>query len=161
MSGFRQVAVGVTLGGWLVLSLTSEGTNAMPNGQDRVGVKAFSSANWGVALDYPSDWSVDDDGGDEVTFRSPDGVAVVLGRTKGDSPSEPAPGRRPPTPQCTTTVTDHHVTATVCVEPATLTRRAVLVLKAPNGRQWRLALSTRGRDARVFDAMVASARPSP
>ena len=34
--------------------------------------KTFTSAMWGLAFDYPDDWSLDDDG-EEVRFRSADG----------------------------------------------------------------------------------------
>jgi predicted Zn-dependent protease len=119
--------------------------------------KTFEHAAWGLALDYPADWSLDRDG-DEVTFRSPNGATIVLGRAASDSRSEPAPGKRS-TPQCTTTTTPHGVVATVCLDPASFARQAILVLKARGGRQQRLALRTHGRDAQIFDAMVASMRP--
>ena len=122
--------------------------------------KTFTSTTWGVALEYPANWSVDDDG-EEVTFRSEDGRTIVLGRSAIDSPSEPAPGRRTRNPQCSTTTTAHDVAATVCVETTSLARRAVLDLKTRDGRQFRLALRTRGRDSQIFDAMLASVRPYP
>ena len=90
--------------------------------------KTFASATWGLALDYPDDWAVDDDG-EEVRFRSADGSAIVLGRTGTDRPSEPARGSRTEKPTCTTTTNAHDVVSTVCVDPASMARRAVLVLK--------------------------------
>jgi len=122
--------------------------------------KTFASAMWGLALDYPDDWAVDDDG-EEVRFRSADGSAIVLGRTGTDRPSEPARGSRAEKPPCTTTTNAHDVVSTVCVDPASMARRAVLVLKTRDGRQSRVAISTRIRDSRVFDALVASARAYP
>ena len=122
--------------------------------------KTFTSAIWGLALDYPDDWSVDDDG-EEVRFRSADGSTIVLGRTGTDRPSEPAPGRRTAKPQCTTATNAHDVVSTVCVDPVSMARRAVLALKMRDGRQSRVAISTRIRDSRVFDALVASARAYP
>jgi hypothetical protein len=53
------------------------------------------------------------------------------------------------------------VRATVCVDPASLARRAVLVLEARDGRLSRLALTTRAHDTQTFDAMVSSARSYP
>jgi hypothetical protein len=120
--------------------------------------KTFTSTKWGVELDYPNDWLVDDDG-DEVTFRSADGKTILLGRTGTDSPSEPAPGRRRATPKCTTITNAHDVVATVCVDPASMARRAVLVVRSRDGRQSRLAITTRNLDAQVFDALVTSVRP--
>jgi hypothetical protein len=122
--------------------------------------KTFTSEAWGVALDYPPDWTVDNDG-DEVTFRSASAATIVLGRTATDAPSEPAPGRRAPKPDCTTTTTVHDVAATVCVDPTSSARRAVLVLKTRNGRQYRLALRTREQDPQIFDAILASVRRYP
>jgi hypothetical protein len=122
--------------------------------------KTFTSAKWGVALDCPDDWSADDDG-EEVAFRSADGATILLGRSVTDNRSEPAPGRRMPKPQCTTTTTPHDVIATVCVDPTSMARRAVLVLKTRDGRQSRLAIRTLMRDAQVFDALVSSVRPYP
>jgi hypothetical protein len=122
--------------------------------------RTFVSTKWGIALQYPATWSADDDG-DETTFRSPDGRAIVLGRNGGDNPSEPPPGRRTRGPQCTTAATAHDITATVCSGPAPMSRRAVLVLKTRDGVESRLALRTQGGDAQVFDAMVNSARRYP
>jgi hypothetical protein len=123
-------------------------------------VQTFTSARWGIALDYPAGWTVDDDG-DEVRFRSNDADTITLGRAVTENRSEPAPGRRTDKPTCSTTTTIHDVVVTTCVEPSTRSRRAVLVLKTRDGRESRLALSTRSRDARVFDAVVSSARPYP
>jgi len=162
----RIVLVGCA--SWWAARLSSPAFAAdSPDGQwSIVGVrqapsawKTFTSTVWDVALDYPPGWTVDDDG-DEVTFRSSDGTTIVIGRTGTDAPSEPAPGRRTPEPECTTSTTAHDVVATVCVDPASLVRRAVLVLKARDGRQFRLALRTRGRD-QIFDAMLASVRRFP
>jgi hypothetical protein len=122
--------------------------------------QTFTSTRWGIALEYPDGWSVEDDG-DEVTFRSEDGRTIRLGRPGTDNPSEPAPGRRGAKPQCSTTTTAHDVVATVCVDPTSMVRRAVLVLKTRDGRESRLAISTRDRGTEVFDAVVSSARPYP
>jgi hypothetical protein len=142
----------------ILVSLSTRTAGGAPDLQG--SANTFTSAKWGVALDYPDGWSVDDDG-DEVTFRAPDGGSILLGRTGTDSPSEPAPGRRAPKPQCSTTTTAHDVIATVCVDPASMARRAVLVLKTRDGRQSRLAIRTRLGDAHVFDALVSSVRPYP
>jgi hypothetical protein len=47
------------------------------------------------------------------------------------------------------------------MDPASMARRAVLVLKTRDGRESRLAISTRDRDSAVFDAIVSSARAYP
>ena len=122
--------------------------------------KTFTSTKWGIALEYPASWSVDDDG-EQVTFRSEDGRTIVLGRNATDSPSEPAPRQRTPKPQCSTTATAHDVTVIVCADPASMARRAVLVLKTRDGRESRLAIGTRGRDSQIFDAIVSSVRRYP
>lgn len=123
-------------------------------------LKTFTSDRFGVALEYPAAWSVEDDG-DEVTFRAEDGQSIVLGRPGTDSPSEPAPGSRTTGRNCSTTTTPHDVRATVCVDSASMSRRAVLELARRDGRKGRLALRTRGRDAQTFDAMVSSIRRYP
>jgi hypothetical protein len=150
--------VGIVCCTLLIPLLPSTRETASLGVEDRL--KTFTNAKWAVAMEYPSDWSVDDDG-DEVTFRSDDGESIVLGRVGTDSPSEPAPGRRNQKPQCSTVTTAHDVVATVCFDPASLTRRAVLVLKTRDGVQSRLAIRTRGRDAQHLDAMVASVRRYP
>src|SRR5262245_21440402 len=86
-------------------------------GRSQTAVKMFSSDKWGIALDYPAAWSIEDDG-DEVTFRSEDGQSVLLARVGADSPSEPAPGRRTAARNCSTLTTMHDVPATVCVDPS-------------------------------------------
>jgi hypothetical protein len=122
--------------------------------------QTFTSTKYGIALQYPAGWSVDDDG-DEVTFRSPDGRSIVLGRSGSDNPSEPAPGRRSGKPQCTTATTAHDVTATVCAGPGPMARRALLVLKTRDGVESRLALKTQNGDAQIFGAVVNSVRRYP
>jgi len=123
-------------------------------------VKSFTSVKWGVALEYPDGWSVEDEG-EEVTFRSDQGATITLGRPTRDTPSEPARGRAAAKPSCSTTTTAHNVGATVCIDAASSTRRAVLAIERRDGRRSRLALATRARDHQAFDAMVASARPYP
>jgi hypothetical protein len=122
--------------------------------------KPFASVKWGIALDYPAEWSMEDDG-DEVTFRSEGGRSIVLGRSGIDSPSEPAPGRRTAKPDCSTTTTPHNLTAIVCVDPASRARRAVLVMRSRDGVESRLAVSTRDRDPKTFDALLSSVRRYP
>jgi hypothetical protein len=122
--------------------------------------KPFVSVKWGIALDYPVGWSLEDDG-DEVTFRSEDGRSIVLGRNGTDSPSEPPPGRRTAKRDCSTTTTPHDLTAIVCVDPSSKARRAVLVMRSRDGVESRLAVSTRDRDPGIFDALVSSVRRYP
>ncbi len=126
----------------------------------QMSAKLFTSSKWGVALEYPDGWSVEDDG-DEVTFRSGQGDTITLGRPTRDTPSEPARGRAAAKPICSSTTTAHNVNATVCLDAAASARRAVLALETRDGRRSRLALATRARDHQAFDAMVASARPYP
>ncbi len=142
------------------LMLTACAPSAAKAAQSAGEVKPFTSAKWGIAFEYPAGWSVTDDG-DEVTFRSPSGQPIVLGRHGVDSPSEPAPGRQTARPQCSTTTTAHGVTAIVCVDAVSTVRRATLVLKTRDGVQSRLALTSRGPDARTFNAMVSSVRAYP
>ena len=126
----------------------------------QTAAKSFTSAKWGVALEYPDGWSVDDDG-DEVTFRSGQGDTITLGRPSTDTPSEPSRGRAAAKPTCSTTTTAHNVSATVCIDARLSLRRAVLTIETRDGRHRRLALATRAGDSQAFDAIVASARPYP
>lgn len=152
------VTVGASFALLLVLDVAAAA--AARTTQTQGDSKTFASARWGVAFEYPADWSFEDDG-DEVRFRSVGEDAIVLSHATTDTPSEPAPGRRTAAPSCTTTMTVHAVVATVCGDPSSSMRRAVLVLNARDGRRWRLALTNRARDANAFDAIVASARPYP
>jgi hypothetical protein len=129
-------------------------------GRQAPASKPFASAKWGISLDYPADWSMEDDG-DEVTFRSEDGRSILLGRNGTDSPSEPPPGRRTAKRDCTTTTTPHDLTAIVCVDPSSNARRAVLVMRSRDGVESRLAVSTRDRDPKTFDALLSSVRRYP
>ena len=129
-------------------------------GRQAPASKPFISEKFGIALDYPAGWSTEDDG-DEVTFRYEDGRSIVLGRNGTDSPSEPAPGRRAAKRDCSTTTTPHDLTAIVCIDPSSKARRAVLVMKSRDGVESRLAVSTRDRDPRIFDALVSSIRRYP
>ena len=144
----------------LVLPVSASTYDGTDTGLQAPATKPFSSAKWGIALDYPASWSIEDDG-DEVTFRSGDGRSIVLGRNGTDSPSEPAPGRRTAKRDCSTTTTPHDLTAIVCVDPASGARRAVLVVKSRDGLESRLAISTRDRDPGIFDAIVSSTRRYP
>jgi len=126
----------------------------------QAALKTFTSDRFGVALEYPAAWSVEDDG-DEVTFRAEDGQSIVLATPGTDSPSEPAPGSRTTGRNCSTSTTPHDIRATVCVDSASMSRRAVLELTRRDGRKSRLALRTRGHEAQTFDAMVSSIRRYP
>jgi hypothetical protein len=143
-----------------VLMLTQTPLPAAEAAPLQAALKTFTSSKWGIALEYPASWSVEDDG-DEVTFRTSEGPSIVLGRVGTDSPSEPAPGRRTTGPECSTIATAHDVPATICADSSTMTRRAVLELTTRDGRKSRLALKTRGRDSQVFDAIVSSVRRYP
>ncbi|MGH9144717.1 MAG: hypothetical protein ACRD2I_26550 [Vicinamibacterales bacterium] len=156
----RQTLMRLVRASGCALMLSACSLSAANAAQAAREVKPFTSAKWGIALEYPAGWSVEDDG-DEVTFHSQSGQSIVLGRNGGDSPSEPAPGRQTTRPQCSPTTTAHGVTAIVCVDAVSTARRATLVLKTRDGVQSRLALRSRGPDARTFDAMVSSVRTYP
>ena len=144
----------------LVLGMSAFLAAEIEAGRQAPASRSFVSAKWGIALDYPAGWSMEDDG-DEVTFRSESGRSIVLGRNGTDSPSEPAPGRRNAKRDCSTKTTPHDLTAIVCVDPSAKARRAVLVIRSRDGVESRLAVSTRDRDPGVFDAPVASVRRHP
>ena len=135
----------------LVLSLI--GTAPQPSPLS----KTFTHARWEVALDYPGDWSAEDNG-EDVTFESPAGASIVLSPAASESRADPAPGRRAAQPSCTTTTTRHDVVATTCIDAASHAERAVLVLEPHTNRERRLMLRSRGADPRVFRAIVASVR---
>jgi len=121
--------------------------------------RTYTHTKWELVLDYPASWSVDDTG-EVVTFRSPDGGSVELALAARESRADPAPGRRGAPPSaCTTTTTPHDVVATTCVDPTSHAARTVLVLEAHTNHERRVMLRSRGAEARVFEAMVASVRP--
>ena len=144
----------------LVLGVPASVAASADPGRQAPASKPFVSVKWGSRLDYPAEWSMEDDG-NEVTFRSEDGRSIVLGRNGTDSPSEPAPGRRTAKRDCSTTTTPHDLTAIVCVDPSSKARRAVLVMRSRDGVESRLAVSTRDRDPRIFEALVSSVRRYP
>jgi len=123
--------------------------------------KTLDSAHWGVSIDYPADWTVDQDDEGTMTFQSKTGDTIRLESPLSDNRSDPAPGRRAASARCTTTTTAHAVAATVCVDSMAASRRAVLVLRAKEGAQRRIALTAHVTDAAIFDAIVASVRSYP
>ena len=78
----------------LVLGVPASVAAGADPGRQAPAWKRFVSVKWGIALDYPAEWSMEDDG-DEVTFRSEDGRSIVLGATAPTARRSPRRGVEP------------------------------------------------------------------
>ena len=131
-----------------------------PPGGAEAGSRIFVSAEWHLAVDYPADWSINEDS-DAVWFQSGKGEGIRLSRFTSDTPSEPARNRREREMRCSETTNVHGVKANVCVESVSGAYRADFLVKAGKSGEWHLLLETHTRGPEAFQAMVASLRPHP
>ena len=123
----------------------------------REGWKTFSSESLAVRLDYPSEWTVQEQEAGTI-FASPQGFKLLLKR----GPTDASPAKEPvaPNEQCSTTTNAYGVEARSCVQTMSFTYWATVTLRSSSGEPHRLALSTRTkRDAKIFQAIVDSIRP--
>ena len=123
----------------------------------REGWKTFSSESLAVRLDYPSEWTVQEQEAGAI-FASPQGFKLLL--KKGPTDALPAKEPVAPNAQCSTTTNAYGVEARSCVQTISFTYWATVTLKSSSGGVHRLPLSTRTkRDAKIFQAIVESIRP--
>jgi hypothetical protein len=127
----------------------------------RAGWKTFVSATWHVALDYPPDWSVEEEA-TGVTFTSPASVNIQLNlvNTAGLSPEDYLNEHQLPNTRCSSGTNDHDVAVRTCFDTLSRSYSAYFILNASEGPARLLSLTMHWRgDLQVFQAMSASVRP--
>jgi hypothetical protein len=120
------------------------------------GWQTFTSTAWGIAVDYPADWSVVEQA-DAITFNSPQGKKIgmqILTLEGGNWVSKDQ--------QCATLLNNHGVSIDTCFEEGTSTYSAKFGLPSGSGSPGQLLLFTNGRDALyTYLKMLDSLRPLP
>ncbi len=122
-------------------------TPALPEGWEE-----FSSAALHIAVNYPSNWSVEEQA-NEIRFRSPSGAVILF---QVHTPSDITPGN----PQCTTLITDYGQAANLCGGEGMYSAEFNLQLK--DGSSEALTISTTSDEAlEVYKQMINLLHPSP
>ncbi len=123
----------------------------------------YTNSNWHIAMDYPQGWTVRETPAG-VAFAGPDGASIVL--MLGPAAARKSKGLEPydvvPTPTCTHGANPHGFETLVCAGPAG--RPPLTQLIAPGSSTGVLELSLYSSapgDSQVYDAMIASLRPTP
>lgn len=113
------------------------------------GWLTFTSPTMGVAVDYPAEWSVTEQG-DAATFSSTKGLSIRLGPARDQAGGS----------QCTTLINASSLAANVCVDTASGLYSATFSLKLADGSTKVLMLSTTDFAAvDVYKVMINSVRP--
>jgi hypothetical protein len=122
------------------------------------GWETFSSPALGIAVDYPSDWSVSQQT-DRVTFTSPQGSVILLQIvTVNGNNDQVTDGNQ----DCTTLINSYGLTADVCSDITTSTYSAKFKLESTDGSTRWLTLSTINHEALdTYKVMLSSARRIP
>ncbi len=131
---------------------TSSGGAPTPIVSSHEGWQTFADQDFGISVDYPGDWSIDQEG-ESARFTSPQGKAILLQAAKNDEQSDQ---------DCASLINSYGLTVDTCVNTATSTYSATFNLAAANrSAQW-LTLSTANPEALdVYKAMLNSVRLTP
>jgi hypothetical protein len=117
--------------------------------------QTFTSSALGIALDYPSDWSVSEEV-DGVLFTSPQGATILLNVVETDSENDET---RIGNQRCTSRTNLYGLTADICVGNSSFTYTATITLQLADGSTQGLSLSTKTRTTGdVFEEMFNSVR---
>lgn len=125
--------------------------------------KTFTSADLHIALDYPPDWTVQEDAAG-VTFTSPQSTMVNLARveTGSEQPETFLNESDLPNTRCSSNINAHGLKVRNCFDTIASAYIANIIVKSPSGQDELLTLTTRSRGTpEVFNAMVASVRSVP
>lgn len=126
------------------------------------GWKTYVSDNLAITIDYPPDWSVNEQTSG-VTFTSPSGKSVQLAKVEtGDlSPEEFLSENQLPNTRCSTSVNSYSTQLVICFDTISGSYTAEFVVTLSQGTQQLLSMSMlRKGDPQVFKEMVGSIRPS-
>jgi len=142
-------ALAVTVGPPFVPVAPGPGT---PASDAQAGWKTFASAGLGVAVDYPGDWSLNEQAGGEK-FTSPQGDFILLHSDSGTSSSS-AMGQG-----CSSVVNSYGQVAELCYDAATF-RYSASFKKTGTGATGGVTLSIVSRQRpTVYFQMFDSLRP--
>lgn len=126
-----------------------------PNSLSAENWRTYTSSVFGVALDYPPDWSVVEEA-DGAIFTSPIGTTILLNVVNANFDREET---RLGNMRCTSRTNAHQLTAEVCVDSASFVYTAKFTLQAADGSTKWLSLTTKTRTTGdVFEAMFNSVR---
>jgi hypothetical protein len=132
---------------------SSSGATPMP--LSREGWQTFSSPTLGVAVDYPSNWSVSEQT-DSATFTSPEGLTILLKMVKTNSGNnETMLGNQ----RCTSRTNAYNLTADICVDTASFSYSAKFNLPGDGTKQWLTLITTTRATGTIFETMFDSLRP--
>jgi hypothetical protein len=117
--------------------------------------QTFTSTALGIAVDYPSDWSVVEET-ESAVFTSPQGATISLqGANTARDNNETRIGNQ----RCTSRTNPYGLTADLCVENVSFLYRATFSLQAEDGSTRALTLLTKTRTVGdVFEGMFNSLR---
>jgi hypothetical protein len=119
--------------------------------------QTFTSSALRITVNYPSDWSVEEQT-DAVVFTSPTGTTIQLTETTAATDNnEFKVGNQ----YCTARTNEHGQTAEICVDNASFTYTANFTLPMKDGSTRTVMLITKTRAAGdVFEAMFNSLQPT-
>jgi len=117
------------------------------------GWLSFTSPSLGVSLEYPADWSVDQQA-NGIAFRSPQGLTIFLqlDRVNNDQMIDK-------NQDCTSLINNYGLSSEVCVDASSSTYSASFDLIPSDGTAQRIVLSTMDKEALdVYRGMLNSLR---
>ncbi len=121
------------------------------------GWQTLTSSLLGVALDYPSDWSVANNESETITFTSPQGAEIQMQTFKTNSDNQDAEAEHQ---QCITLINSYGLSVNSCIDDNTHMYRAKFDLKSKNDLNQQVLLSTMNPEAlSVYKHMLNSLRP--
>lgn len=125
-----------------------------------VTTKTYTNPKPGIALDYPSDWTVSESG-TGTRFTSPQGTTIDLTwvETQNQSPVDFLVETQLPNTRCLNSTNPHGIAVRNCLDTIAFSYNANLILKLPNNTTRLVSLTMRSKSPNpVFDSMIASAR---
>lgn len=137
-------------------------TAALPPSSPTPGWKTLVSVNLPVTIDYPPEWSVNEQASG-VSFTSPSGISIQLAKveTGGLSPEEFLRENQLPNTRCSTSMNSYGIRVRVCFDMISGSYSADFVVTPSEGTPQLLSMSMLGKgDLQVFEGMVGTVRPS-
>ncbi len=121
------------------------------------GWETFTSPALGVAVDYPEDWLVAQNGsqGGRVSFTSPQGSTILL---EGDASQ---PESSPTGQDCPTLINDYGQAGRLCLDAAASRYSAVFKMPAGAPVAWVILSEISQEKPTLFLQMFKSLRPVP
>jgi hypothetical protein len=119
------------------------------------GWQTFTSSNFRIAVDYPSDWSVTEQA-DGATFTSPQGARILLQSTQVNSDAD---GNNNSSQQCVTIITSYGLSVNTCFDPTSDIYSAEFKIRSAGDSIQLVTLSTKDKQALdVYKGMLNTLR---